>query len=189
MVKNYYNSFLATISVVTVWLASPLVFYMYCHPMMSHANDMFAYSLLLWSWQRIENAGRTWRDYALLGAIAGLAALVRNQNAALAVMIVFFIFLDVARQELHWQRGLIAVTIFSISWWLIFSLQLYVWYSTFGVWFPGNPSSIVGGGNFHFGFPWLLKVMFSDNRGLFYGIRYSCLLLLAGFSFFKRILV
>jgi len=167
MIKSYYNSSIATMSVVSIWLASPLVFYMYSHPMMSHANDMFAYSLLLWTWVRLRKTGKIWPDYALAGASAGLAALIRNQNAVLAVLIILLIIIEVARQKLSWRRGLLAVSIFSISWWVVFSPQLYVWHATFGEWFPGNPSSHVGGGNFHQGFPWIIEVMFSDNRGLF----------------------
>jgi len=167
LIKNYYGEQIAGLSVTAIWLASPLVFYMYSHPMMSHANDMFAYTLLLWAWQYARQSQKGWPPYVLLGAAAGLSALIRNQNAALVLLIVAFIMIDTIRKQWTWQQSLAAIAIFSLVWWIAFFPQLYVWHATIGVWFPGNPSSMVGGGDFYWGVPWIFDVMFSSNRGLF----------------------
>jgi hypothetical protein len=151
MIKTYYGQKLAIISVLSIWLASPLVFYMYSHPMMSHANDMFAYALLLFAWQRTRQSKENWSAYVFLGAAAGVAALIRNQNALLPLLIVAFIIVETFRKQLDWQQGLAAIAIFSLVWWITFFPQLYIWHATFGVWFSGKPTSkaYLGGGDFH----------------------------------------
>ncbi len=65
---------------LTVWLATPTIFYSHLAPGYSHAASLFAISLLLFLWNR-------WRDvmtvprWAALGAAGGLAAMVREQDA------------------------------------------------------------------------------------------------------------
>ena len=42
-----FSPSVSVLATLAVWLSSPLVFYMYSHPIMSHANDTFAYALYL----------------------------------------------------------------------------------------------------------------------------------------------
>lgn len=67
-------------SVAGVWLASPLVFYMYITPPMAHSNSVFAVSLFLWLWLRGRGERRSIGAWVGLGAAAGLMALVRELN-------------------------------------------------------------------------------------------------------------
>ena len=64
---------------VAVWLGTPLLFYMYVAPPMSHACSAFAVSLFVYTWLRVR---RTWspRGAAALGAAAALMAMVREQD-------------------------------------------------------------------------------------------------------------
>ena len=82
--RRTFSQRTTVLAIVAVWLSSPLVFYMYSHPMMSHANDAFAYALLLYAWVRCRESG-TIRSYVWMGLAAGLCALVRNQNAILVL--------------------------------------------------------------------------------------------------------
>jgi hypothetical protein len=73
-----------TLAALAVWIGTPLVFYMYVAPPMSHATSAFAVSLFLWWWIRIRD---TWRpaEVAVLGVFAAVMAMVREQDAFFAV--------------------------------------------------------------------------------------------------------
>ncbi|MGE0702357.1 MAG: hypothetical protein AB7P22_00325 [Vicinamibacterales bacterium] len=71
-------------SLVAVWLGTPLVFYMYVAPGFSHAASAFAVAAFVVTWLRIRETW-SWRGIALLGALAGLMAMVREQDAFIAV--------------------------------------------------------------------------------------------------------
>ena len=69
----------ALTAVVGLWLASPLVFYMYAHPSMSHANSFLAVCALFAAcarWGQSRSVG----PWAAMGALAGLAMLTRFNN-------------------------------------------------------------------------------------------------------------
>ena len=70
-------------STVAIWFGTPLLFYMYVAPPMAHACSAFAIALLVWVWLRVR---RTWsiRGAILLGAVAALAGMVREQDVLLA---------------------------------------------------------------------------------------------------------
>ena len=165
LIRKYFEDKVAILSVISLWLASPLIYYMCCSPLYSHANDLFAYSLILLCWYRT-GVYRRLGEYVLLGASAGLSAMIRTQNAIIVVFIVGYLIASVLLKKRRLREGLAQVIVFSLAWWVTFFPQLYVWKQTFGEWFPGSPYASFGG-SFHFGFPWVLQVMFSDNRGLF----------------------
>lgn len=91
----------ALAGVLLTWWATQLTFYMYVTPPMSHATSFFAVSAFVaaWaSWRRQPTLGRS----LLLGAIAGLMSVVREQNVLLLVLPAF----DVATRSLEgWRRG------------------------------------------------------------------------------------
>jgi hypothetical protein len=69
---------------LAVWVGTPLVFYMYVAPPMAHACSSFAVALFLVTWMRVR---RRWSfaGCAALGALAALMAMVREQDALIAV--------------------------------------------------------------------------------------------------------
>lgn len=171
--RQIFNARTALVAALLVWLASPLVFYQYAHPMMAHANDAFAYALLLWAWLSLQERPTPSR-YALLGAAAGLCALVRNQNAILAIIPLIEIgwrAVTTRRSDMDWRsparHALLAAMSFSVAWWLTFLPQLVTWKVVFGVWLPGNPYASSGGGEFDWLHPHILGVLLSTDRGLF----------------------
>ncbi len=172
LARSFFATPLTALAVAAVWLSSPLVFYMYSHPLMSHANDAFAYALFLFAWYRTRER-RSATQYGLLGLTAGLCALVRNQNAVLVLFPLWEVALHTVRagQRENWKRavrqGLRRGGAFSVAWWLAFLPQLLVWRTIFGTWLPGNPYAHSGGGTFDFLRPHILGVLFSTNHGLF----------------------
>ncbi|MBX7245947.1 MAG: hypothetical protein K1X53_10645, partial [Candidatus Sumerlaeaceae bacterium] len=77
--RRLVSPWVALWAVIAVWLASPLFFYMYLHPSMSHANSFFLAALLLWLYRGGDGLGR----WAAMGLVGGLLALTRFQDAAL----------------------------------------------------------------------------------------------------------
>jgi hypothetical protein len=70
----------AALAAVAVWLGTPLLFYMYVAPPMSHATSAFTAALFLYAWIRVRE---TWTPggLAVLGALAALMTMVREQDA------------------------------------------------------------------------------------------------------------
>jgi hypothetical protein len=65
---------------IVVWLGTPLAFYMYVAPPMSHATSAFAVAAFVLMWISVRD---TWdpRGVAWLGAAAAVMAMVREQDA------------------------------------------------------------------------------------------------------------
>jgi hypothetical protein len=64
---------------LAVWLGTPILFYMYVAPPMSHATSAFAVTLFLWTWLRVRSRWST-GGAILLGATGALMAMVREQD-------------------------------------------------------------------------------------------------------------
>ena len=77
--RAYASRSASTWGVVAIWLASPVVFYLYITPAMSHANSLFAVSLFLLLWHQ-GRARRGVRGWIVLGVAAGLMILIRELN-------------------------------------------------------------------------------------------------------------
>lgn len=71
-------------SAMLVWIGTPLLFYMYIAPPMSHATSAFAVALFVVTWLRVRD---NWSLGGLiaLGAATALMAMVREQDAFFAV--------------------------------------------------------------------------------------------------------
>ena len=64
---------------LAIWFGTPLLFYMYVAPPMSHACSAFAVALFVWTWLRVRDAWSP-RGLVALGAAAALMAMVREQD-------------------------------------------------------------------------------------------------------------
>ncbi len=69
---------------LAVWLGTPLLFYMYVAPPMSHATSAFAVAVFVYAWIRVRDRW-TPGGLAVLGALAALMAMVREQDAFFVV--------------------------------------------------------------------------------------------------------
>ena len=75
----------AFLAALGIWFASPLPVYMYFNPSWSHAQAAFAVALFLWYWIRTRG-GRSWWQWAILGALGGLMMDVYYIDAVLLVI-------------------------------------------------------------------------------------------------------
>jgi hypothetical protein len=73
----------APLAALAIWLGTPLLFYMYVAPPMSHATSAFTVALFVYAWIRVRER---WAPggLAVLGALAALMAMVREQDAFFA---------------------------------------------------------------------------------------------------------
>ena len=152
-------------SVLAIWLASPLVFYMFLHPSMSHANSFFlAVAMMV-----LYSGGDSLRRWAALGAVAGLLVLTRYQDA---VLLTVFVPLELKRVleggRVALTQRLLRIATAAAACLLIFSPQFAVWNYLHGTPFSG-PREYLRQGSFH-PFPPLhaWNVLFSPRHGLFY---------------------
>jgi hypothetical protein len=177
--RELFAPAIGVLATAAVWLSSPLLFYMYSHPLMSHANDAFAYALYIFTWYHTRRQ-QNWRGAALRGAAAGLCTLVRQVNAVLVIFALAEFVADGIRAWRSTRRAaelwpiLLRMAAFSAAWWLAYLPQVIVWRVVSGHWIQLNPYS--GRYSLNWLHPHLLGVLFSTDRGVF---TWSPLLLLA----------
>jgi hypothetical protein len=161
------------LAVAGVWLATPVLYYTTLAPAYSHAPSLFVVSLLLWCSLRraaARDAGGA-GEWACLGALGGLAALVREQDG---------LFLAVPALWLAWQTGQArdwrggagrALALLAAAA-LVFVPQLLAYRALNGRF---GPSTLVAR-KMSYSSPHFLEVLFDPGHGLFL---WSPILLLA----------
>jgi hypothetical protein len=92
---------------VLVWIGTPLLFYMYVAPPMSHACSAFAVALFVTIWLHVR---RTWTTGGLvaLGASAALMAMVREQDVFFAIGPAVDFLITLVRDDRHRIARLVA---------------------------------------------------------------------------------
>jgi hypothetical protein len=146
----------ASLAVAGVWLASPLLYYMTLAPGFSHANSVFAVSLVLWASLRARESGRL-ADWLLAGAGAGLCGLIREQDALFLAIPVGLIL---ASGTSHRLSALLAL---GASAALVFAPQLLAYHATNGSF---GPSRLVTRKMSYLS-PHFSDVLFDPGHGLF----------------------
>ena len=148
-------------SALVIWLASSAVYYSVISPTYSHAASLLTTGA--WWWYYVRTRTRTdLPRYLVLGALAGLAALMRWQDALILAV-------PLAEIAVRLRRGMAAGAAAArilgcVSAALAaFTPQMIVWQTLYG-----QPLAIPQGGGFmRWGQPALLSVLFSDWHGLF----------------------
>ncbi len=98
MTRHYASQFATTLATLTIWFATPLVFYMFVQMGFAHANGFFLVALFLYVWHTTRpttdnrqptadgqqlaahtHEQRSWRAWAALGLIGGLMTITREQ--------------------------------------------------------------------------------------------------------------
>jgi hypothetical protein len=165
---RFFDRTVAIWSTLTVWLASSAVYYSVIAPGYSHSSSMLVVSAFFLAWASSLDDQRTFR-YARLGALVGLCALVRWQDA---------VFLVVPLVDAVWQAAedrptrpvgrtlsdfAARMTACGVAALVAFSPQVLVWQVLYGQWLA-MPQ---GSGWMQWASPHVVKVLFSDWHGLF----------------------
>jgi hypothetical protein len=83
--RSLYGAAVATLTVLALYLATPLHFYLVANPFMSHGCSVFAATAFLLAWLRARGATGT-GGWMLAGACGGLMALVRSHDTVLFLL-------------------------------------------------------------------------------------------------------
>jgi hypothetical protein len=145
---------------LAVWLSSSTLYYSVISPTYSHAASMLAVSAFWLALVRTRDRHDVPR-YAWLGALAGIAAMMRWQDAILLAV--------PAWDALRVRRSIGAAGVLArwiaagVAAAIAFAPQSIVWQRLYG-----QPFTIPQGSSFmKWGSPALLQVLVSDNHGLF----------------------
>ena len=162
----------ATLSVASLWVGTPLLYYMTLAPAFSHAPGVFAVALLVWLSLRAgaRPASSMW-EWVAIGAAGGLAALVREQDG-LFLVIPAGLLLHLAIARRSWGTALARAVAMGSAALLAFSPQLLAYRALTGRF---GPSRLVAR-KMAWSSPHLLQVLFDAGHGLF---AWSPLLLMA----------
>ncbi len=157
--------------VVSVWIASPLVFYQYAHPSMSHAADVLINSLVVWWWSRGRAGPRGVRWSLILGMLIGAAGCVRPQNILLGLLPALWLagwYVRALRQRAGSWSIAAQMAALAIGAVLLFTPQLWVWWRVFGSPFA-NVRAIAYRAPLTLDplHPHLIEVLWSSKHGLF----------------------
>lgn len=158
----------AAVAVALIWFTSNVLYYMVVEPSMSHMASLGAVSALL-AWWRLGHDRSSFRYWTGLGALGGLAALIRPQDGLFLLLPAVQWAIEARHRARHGRllaahaaRGAaMAVTAA-----LLFAIQLWAWWVVYG--------SLRGSGYFysgHEGFNWwhphVIDVLFSSFHGFF----------------------
>jgi hypothetical protein len=152
---------MAAWAVAAIWLASPLVYYMTLAPGFSHANSVFAVSLLLWSSLRAREQPSNAR-FALVGLAVGLCGLIREQDALFLAIPSGLLVWDALRAGRP-QRALPALGLIGVAAAALFALQLPVYHALNGRF---GPTTLVTR-KLSLSSPHFLDVLVDPEHGLF----------------------
>ena len=151
---------------------TPLLYYVTLGPGFSHAVSLFVVALLLWLTLRFREDGLRVGQAALLGAVGGLAALVREQDGLFLVFPAMVIAMDGGRDR-RGAAALARLAAMAATAALVFTPQLLAYRAING---RLGPSRLVARKMSYLS-PHALDVLFDPGHGLFV---WAPLLLVAG---------
>lgn len=148
----------ALVAVLATWLGSHAIYYSLVSPSYSHAASMLTASIFFGHWIATRDRPSLAR-FAIWGALAGLCALMRWQDATFVAVPII--------EALRWRGPVVrriggaAAAVAAMT--IVFSPQMAVWAVLYG-----EPFTVPQGPAFmQWTHPHLWDVLFSDNHGLF----------------------
>ncbi|MCX7625391.1 MAG: hypothetical protein N2Z21_04190 [Candidatus Sumerlaeaceae bacterium] len=190
LLQRYFASLVSFWALLITWLATPLFFYGYLHPSMSHANSFFLSSALMTTY--FSRLGKKVK-WVTLGLVGGMLALTRFQDGILLLGIVAgeaTLALRLWQRKRRWRLAVAwlwrRIPCYFAFWATavgIFSIQFLVWWKLHGSPLSG-PRGYLTQGHLSLVFPkhfW--SALFSPFHGLFH---WHPVLLLSIWGFFLR---
>ncbi len=156
-------------AILLIWLASPLFFYMYLHPSMSHANSFFLATMVMLLYLRNPTK---WLAWGLLGLASGAMVITRFQDGvlltALLVGELWFLFKTPTGRTRWLLQRLPLYLVWIIGFAIALIPQVLAWGYLQGSYFSG-PRAYIHQGSFSFLAPaYAPQVLFGSNHGVFY---------------------
>lgn len=165
--KTMFPPHVSLLSILTIVFCSPMYAFLKTQPFYSHIHSFFAVSLFVFVLVKMRGS-RNPLYWMMLGAVAGLATLMRWQNAIFVLVPVFFALLMLLRQELIPRKEISSLYVNFPLFALFFVLFLVPQLLAFKLIF-GTIYTIPQGNSFITFIPkWIIEVLFSANHGLFH---------------------
>lgn len=161
--RKFFPEWISFVSVTTLFLSSNLFYYFMKGPYYSHLLSFFTVSLFISVWLDIQKESRL-RKYVILGVVAGLMTLVRQQDITfLSIPILFGLYHKIKGDEMSFHLSLRHIAAFGVGMFSIFLIQMSVWKVIFGSFITYSYGK---GGFIYFASPKILEVLFSSRHGL-----------------------
>jgi hypothetical protein len=152
----------AAYAAIAILLGTSLTYYATNMPSYGHAMDAFFVALFLAAWIATLGDLRL-RRFALLGALLGIAALVRNQELGLGAVVALELAARAAREPRRLPALVAGGLVFAAAALAAFAPQLYAWWAVYGdaLALPQGPRYTRPA------HPVVLEVLFSSRNGWF----------------------
>jgi hypothetical protein len=168
--RQYAGPAVSVVAVTLTWFGSNVIYYMVAEPSMSHMASLGAVGSLL-AWWRLSRRRDSALYWAVLGALGGLATLIRPQNALFMALPALQWLTEGVRgwRSRHRRRLLAHVgrgALMGAAAVLVFSVQLWAWSTIYGSVFESG-YAYGDQQNFYWLSPKVLQVLFSLYHGFF----------------------
>lgn len=166
LLEKFWNRTTAYLSILIILCASPLFFYAYLHPSMSHANAFFL-SSAVWFTAIMYNKNFTLK-LAFIGSMTGLLAITRFQDILFVMPIPFLLFIRAKNTKEEIIDIVFGYLFYAVLFFISLMPQLLVWKNLYGSYFSG-PAPYLQYPEFKLYYPiHFLQVLFSSRHGLLY---------------------
>jgi tetratricopeptide (TPR) repeat protein len=176
LIKHFTTERVALIVVVSIWVASPLLYYSFIRQRMAHTAEFFMAVLFIYSWVT-KRASKNYVDHVFLGALLGFFCLIRIINISFFTLylidqISLLINNSSKEKQLLFKSFITRSTWVFLSFFIALSPQLFIWQVLNGTPLPTRHFEMASGGfsllTSNDLFPKFLDVLFSPQWGLIF---------------------
>jgi hypothetical protein len=166
LTRRVFDPRIAALATTLVITGSFMLWYLVKEPSMTHAPSMAVIAAFVWAWAATRDA-RTLRQWAWLGALAGLMTLIRWQNALFALLpacdaIAALVAALRTSDRSRWIQVLKGGALFTVCATLAFVPQMIAWRAIYGSWLAVSPL----GPQIRWGNPQFADILWSSRNGL-----------------------
>ncbi len=165
--RSIFRPHVSLLAILAILFCSPMYAFLKTQPFYSHIHSFFAVSLFMFILVKIKDSQNP-LHWMILGAAAGIATLMRWQNAMFVLVPVFFALMMLLKNEFIPRKEILSLylnlPLFALCFFLFLIPQLVAFKLIFGTFY-----TIPQGNSFITFIPkWIIEVLFSANHGLFH---------------------
>lgn len=170
LVELFFRRKVALLTTLFLFLATPMFYYTAMDPLNSHSASFMLSAALLFFVVKFSYSKNfeklvviSWQKMLVLGSIAGMLLIVRNQDAVLLLPVAIYLFFAKNSSQMNRLNNMI---LFLGMIFLFFSTQLFSTLTLFGKF--GSPYLMRGEQLFNWAQPDFFRVLFSFENGLLF---------------------
>lgn len=159
LLEEMFTPKLALLTTVGILFGTALSNYAFMHANMAHWTSAATAVAYLYAVYRLHQQPRSIALWIASGALLGVSAMVRYQNAALTLLL-FGVVWELIRER-AWKELLVGITSHVIATFVVFVPQMLAWKAIYGSWLT-NPYGSYGARVIHFAqeIPWNFSYLF-----------------------------